>query len=111
MTEEHLKSIFVDDFTKFDVRREDGSDTIVISRPQPGQSGGVRDLHIPERDEDKDAVLVFEQAVLASLGAQSGHGLRLLEGPVTIDDTAFWADLDNLFETVYFQTFENLVRA
>jgi hypothetical protein len=66
-TQHHLKEMFVDDFTKLDVRRDDGSDTIVISRPLPGQPGGVRELHIPGRDEDKDTVLAFEQAVLAAL--------------------------------------------
>ena len=37
----------VDDFTGLDLRRDDGSDTIVISRPLPGRTGGIHDLHIP----------------------------------------------------------------
>jgi hypothetical protein len=107
-TEAHLKEVFVDDFTKLDVRRNDGSDTIVISRPLPGQVRGVRDLHVLERDEDKDAVLVFEQAVLAAL-SESNCGLR--DGPLAMDDdSAFWVDLDDVFGTVYSQTFEGLVK-
>ena len=109
-TEEHLKEVFVDDFTKLDVRRDDGSDTIVISRPLPGQPGGVRELHIPEGDEDQGAVLVFEQAVLAAL-SESDPTRGLLDGPLENDDTAFWNSLDDVFATVYSQTFENLVRA
>lgn len=104
-TQQHLKEIFVDDFTKLDVRRDDGSDTIVISRPLPGQPGGVRELHIPERDEDKDTVLVFEQAVLAAL-SESDLGT----GPLGHDDTAFWADIEEVLGTVS-QTLENLTRA
>ncbi len=46
-TERHLKEAFVDDSTGLDLRRDDGSDTIVISRPLPGRTGGIRDLHIP----------------------------------------------------------------
>jgi hypothetical protein len=43
----HLKEAFVNDFRDLDLRRDDGSDTIVISRPLPGRTGGIRDLHIP----------------------------------------------------------------
>ncbi len=99
-TEEHLKRAFVDDFAKLDVRRDDGSDTFVISRPPPGRVVGVRDLHLPETDEDKEAVLGFEQAVLAAL---PDH--HLLNGPIGV---AFWNSLDALFTKVYTQTFEAL---
>ncbi|KAI9449271.1 hypothetical protein BJY52DRAFT_1227856 [Lactarius psammicola] len=99
-TEKHLKRVFVDDFAKLDVRRDDGSDTFVISRPAPGRVVGVRDLHLLERDEDKEAVLGFEQAVLAALPNQ-----QLLDGPI---DAGFWDRLDGLFAKVYTQTFEAL---
>lgn len=59
---------------------------------------GVRDLHLLETDEDKEAVLGFEQAVLAAL---PDH--QLLSGPI---DAAFWDSLDALFAKVYTQTFE-----
>ena len=91
-----MNEIFFDDFTKLDVRRDDGSDTIVISRPLPGQPGGVRELHIPERDEDKNTLLVFEQAVFAAL-SESDFGRA---GPLGCDDTAFWAKVDELMGTV-----------
>jgi hypothetical protein len=61
---------------------------------------GVRDLHLPETDEDKELLLGFEQAVLAAL---PDH--QLLEGPI---DAAFWNSLDALFTKVYTQTFEPL---
>ncbi|KAI9449276.1 hypothetical protein BJY52DRAFT_1420056 [Lactarius psammicola] len=50
VTEEHLRRVFVDDLTKFDVRRD-----------------GIRDLHPQETDEDKEVVLGFERAVVAAL--------------------------------------------
>jgi len=59
----------------------------------------VRDLHLPETDEDKEAVLGFEQAVLAALPDHQ------LNGPI---DAAFWNSLDALFTKVYTQTFEAL---
>jgi len=62
-TEGNLTDAFVDDFTKFDVRRDEGSNTIIISRPLPGQAGGICELNIPELDSDD-----FEQAMLAYLG-------------------------------------------
>ncbi|KAH8991421.1 hypothetical protein EDB86DRAFT_3079838 [Lactarius hatsudake] len=37
-TEGHLKRVLIDDFEKLDVRRNDGSDTLVISRPPPGRA-------------------------------------------------------------------------
>lgn len=99
-TEEHLKRVFVDDFAKLDVRRDDGSDTFVIARPPPGRAVGVRDLRLQEMDEDKEAVLGFEQAVLAAMPDQ-----QLLNGPI---DAAFWNNLDALFAKVYTQTIEAL---
>jgi hypothetical protein len=95
-----LKRVFVDDFAKFDVCRNDGSDTFIISRPPPGQAVGIRDLYLPETDGDKEAVLGFEQAVLAAL---PDH--QLLNGPI---DAAFWDSLDALFTKVYTQPFEAL---
>jgi hypothetical protein len=85
---------------KLDVRRDDGSDTLIISRPLPGQAVGIRDLHLPETDEDKEMVLGFEQAVLAAL---PDH--QLSNGPI---DAAFWDSLDALFTKVYTETFEVL---
>lgn len=82
------------------MRRDDGSDTFVISRPLPGREVGVRELHLPETDEDKEMVLGFEQAVLAAL---PDH--QLPNGPI---DAAFWNNLDALFTKVYTQTFETL---
>ncbi|KAI9507062.1 hypothetical protein F5148DRAFT_1285672 [Russula earlei] len=102
-TEERLKEAFVDDFTGLDVRRDDGSGTFVVSRPPRGQTGGIRDLHLPESDEDKEAILAFEQAILATL---SGRGP--FAEPT---DAAFWAHLEDVFATAYFQTIEPLVRA
>ncbi|KAH9023812.1 hypothetical protein EDB84DRAFT_1508130 [Lactarius hengduanensis] len=99
-TEEHLKRVFVDNFEKLDVSRDDGSDTFVISRPPPGRTVGVRDLHLPQTDGDKEAVLGFEQAVLAAMPEH-----QLLNGPI---DAAFWNNLDALFAKVYTQTFEAL---
>ncbi|KAF8264540.1 hypothetical protein EI94DRAFT_1805702 [Lactarius quietus] len=99
-TEEYLKRAFVDDFAKLDVRRDDGSDTFIISRPLPGRVVGIRDLHLPETDEDKEMVLGFEQAVLAAL---PDH--QLSNGPI---DAAFWDSLDALFTKVYTEAFEGL---
>lgn len=82
------------------MRRDDGLDTFVISRPPPGQVGGVRDLYLPETDEDKEMVLGFEQAVLA---AMSEH--QLPNGPI---DAKFWDSLDDLFLKVYAQDFEGI---
>jgi hypothetical protein len=82
------------------VRRDDGSDTLVISRPLPGREVGIRDLHLLETDEDKEMLLGFEQAVLAALPHhQLPHG--------TID-AAFWESLDALFTKVHTQSFESL---
>ncbi|KAH9058150.1 hypothetical protein EDB87DRAFT_1627782 [Lactarius vividus] len=84
-TEEHLKRVFVDDFEKLDVQ---------------SRRLGVRDLHLPQTDGDKEAVLGFEQAVLAAMPEH-----QLLNGPI---DAAFWNSLDALFAKVYTQTFEAL---
>ena len=99
-TEEHLTRVFVDDFAKLDVRRDDGLDTFVISRPLSGQVGGVRDLHLPETDEDKEMVLAFEQAVFAAMPEH-----QLPNGPI---DANFWDSLDALFLKVHAQDFEDL---
>jgi len=95
-----VSQVFIDDFAMYDVRRDDGSDMLFISRAPPGRSIGVRELHLPEADEDKEAVLGFEQAVLAALPEY-----QLLNGPI---DAAFWDNLDAVFRKVYAQTFEAL---
>ena len=127
-TEERLKEIFVDDFSKLDVRRDVASETLVISRPPPGQKkpqkgDGVRALHLPKRNEDElegeeeETVLAFEQAVLAALSAESESESsdrrigQLGGGGGRPIDAVFWADLDGVFETVYSQTFEALVQS
>ena len=88
------------------MRRDDGSDTLNISRPLPGREAGLRDLHLLETDEDREMLLGFEQAVLAALPNpqwQLPHGP--LHGPI---DAAFWTSLDALFRRVYTQSFETL---
>lgn len=94
--------------------------TLVISRPPPGEKGGVRTLHLPKRDEDEgeeETVLAFEQAVLAALSeSESADHLRggqLVAGGSDrpIVDAAFWTDLDGVFATVYSQTFEALAQS
>jgi hypothetical protein len=92
--------VFVDDFSKLDVHRDDGSDTFIISRPLPGQVGGVRDLHLLETDEDKEMVLGFEQAVLAAMPEH-----QLPNGPI---DAKFWDSLDDVFLKVYSQDFKGI---
>jgi len=59
---------------------------------------GIRDLHqhLSETDEDKEAVIGFEQAALAAL---PDH--QLVNGPI---DVAFWNSLDALSAKVYSQT-------
>lgn len=74
--EHALNRVFVDDLTNFDFRRDAGSDTITISRPLPGNTGGVRDLNLPEHDEneetdeERDMVLAFSRALLMALSNQ-----------------------------------------
>jgi hypothetical protein len=83
-----------------DVRRDNRSDTFVISRPPPGRVVGVRNLHLQETDEEKESTLGFEQAILAAL---PDHQSR--NGSI---DAAFWTSLDALFARVHTQTFEAL---
>jgi hypothetical protein len=107
-TEERLKEIFVDDFSKLDVRRDVGSDTLVVSRPLPGQKGGVRTLNLYKGsvdEENEETVLAFEQAILAALPEEVRSQVT---GPI---GAAFLANLDGVFATVFSQTFEPLVQS
>ena len=74
-------------------RRDKRSDTFVISRPAPGRVVGARDLRLQETDENKQAVLEFEQGILVSL---PDH--QLLNGS---SKPAFWISLDSLFTKVH----------
>ena len=99
----------MDDFSKLDVRRDVGSDTLVVSRPLPGQKGGVRTLNLYKgssvEEENEETMLAFEQAVLAALPEEARSQIT---GPF---DAAFLANLDGVFAAVFSQTFEPLVQS
>jgi len=118
-TEERLSKVFVDDFSKLDVRRDIASDTLIISRPPPCQKGGVRALNLPKNnltveEENREMVLAFEQAVLARLADSESESESSDRGPPAagpVEAAAFWVNLNGVFATVYSQTFEPLVQS